>query len=301
MLRTYANSYLSSSQTCSTNLLKVAQVYRNNYCFPTSIQGSAYKSFSTSGSSALVNSYIAAGCTGIKTNVTVYGFCNSYKVSTTLSSALYLAQYWYLLYYNAPPTFKPTTRPTSIQPTRAPTTRKPTYAPSTRRPSNALTGYAYFNSYSGSECTGKVVAITAYPIGICIPQYNTSSIESYVYYDCDQSKLIWLEPCDYYYVFAYLHSFYVVAVITATYFEDSSCALNISSPEYFPIANSSCTYSILNLTTAAFCNSSVPQVTDLIPRTLGSSWNINVLVNILSKLQNCTFMRYLLAGRMLLP
>ena len=186
LIRTYANSYTAPTQYCSFNLLKVVQVYQNNYCFPSSIEGSAYKSFLTSGSSTLVNSYSAGGCTGTKTSVTVYNTCRRYQTST--SSGLYIAQYWSFLYSNSPPTFKPTSKPSTGKPTQKPITRIPTFAPSTRRPSSALTGYAYFNSYSGSKCTGKVAAITAYPIGICIPQYNTTTIVRYVYYNCDKSK-----------------------------------------------------------------------------------------------------------------
>eukprot|EP01035_Chromulina_nebulosa_P022808 gene22808-29534_t len=226
--RTYANSYTTSSQSCSANLLKVAQVYRNNYCFPSTIGGSGYQSFSTSGSTTLVNSYSSGGCTGTKTSVKVYGYCQSY--TTNSSTELYVAQYWTFLYSNAPPTFKPTYNPTSESPTYSPSTRRPTFAPSTRRPSSSLTGYAYFNSYSGSKCTGKVAAVTAYPIGICIPQYNVTSIVRYVYYDCDQTA------------------------ITASYFKDSSCVINSTHPVTYPIANSSCIYSVLNLTAAAFLN-----------------------------------------------
>ena len=66
---------------------------------------------------------------------------------------------------------------------------------------------------------------------------------------------------------------FFVAAITASYFKDSSCVINSTHPVTYPIANGSCIYSVLNLTAAAFCNN---QYTNLIPKTVGDSWNINV-------------------------
>ena len=186
--RTYANPYGGTTQSCSNNLLSVAQIYRNNYCFPSSIEGNAYRSFSTSGSSSTVNSYTTNSCSGTSTAVTVYSACHTYPI---IGSNVNMVEYWTLLYSNQPPTSKPTAGPTSLRPTRSPTSVAPSFTPSlspTRKPSISLVGYAYFNSYSGSKCTGSVAAITAYPIGICIPQYNTTTIVRYVYYNCNPSK-----------------------------------------------------------------------------------------------------------------
>jgi hypothetical protein len=43
-------------------------------------------------------------------------------------------------------------------------------------------------SYSYSDCIGNVVAVVAYPVGSCIPQYSGSSIVSYLSYSCGTGK-----------------------------------------------------------------------------------------------------------------
>jgi len=152
------------------------QIYLNYFCFPYSYSNK--KSFLTK-SSGYIYAYTSPQCSSGSSSTSVSSTCSAYKTN----GGTYVQNTWTLGFsYNLP----------TASPTRAPTyTSKPSPVPSflpTLVPSTALLGYAYFYAYTIKGCAGSIVAVTAYPLGSCIPQYNATSIKNYIKYSCDSSK-----------------------------------------------------------------------------------------------------------------
>ena len=166
-------------------------MYLNNYCFTFSYNG--YKSFLTryysSTLTGYVYEYVNPFCgSGSFSSVSLQTSCSAYSIN----SGKYVENIWTLGFSFSLPTTIPTIAPTiSFVPTYAPSSKTPSGFPSTLptiSPSVTITGYAYFYSYTIKGCTGSIIAVTAFPIGVCIPQYNLTTIKNYIKYSCDSSK-----------------------------------------------------------------------------------------------------------------
>ena len=162
------------------------QIYLNNFCYNYAYNGK--KSFLTN-SKGYLSGYSNPQCgSGSFSSINIYTTCQAYKTN----GGTYVQNMWTLGFTYYLPTSSPTRIPTiSFAPTYAPSTVKPSAAPSVRptvSPTTTLLGYAYFYSYTIAGCTGSIVAVTAYPLGSCIPQYNATSITNYIKYSCNSSK-----------------------------------------------------------------------------------------------------------------
>jgi hypothetical protein len=174
----------SGSQYCF--VVNVIQIYLNIFCY--NYPYSTRKSFLTN-SKGYLSGYSNPQCgSGSFSSINIYTTCGSYKTN----GGTYVQNIWTLGFTYKLPTSSPTGIPTiSFAPTFAPSSVQPSSVPSfkpTAGPTTILLGYAYFYSYTITGCTGSIVAVTAYPLGSCIPQYNATSIKNYIKYSCDSSK-----------------------------------------------------------------------------------------------------------------